>query len=129
MGVEPFLITSTLNGVLAQRLVRRLCPHCRTAAPNSGALLRALGVSDMDGPYFHGRGCDQCGNSGYRGRLAILELLRIDERVSRLILARAEAREIQNAAKSMRTMLEDGLIKARAGLTTLEEIVRVTRDI
>lgn len=129
MGVEPFLITSTLNGVLAQRLVRRLCPHCRTAATNSGALLRALGVSDMDGSYFHGRGCEQCGNSGYRGRLAILELLRVDERVSRLILARAEAREIQSAAKSMRTMLEDGLIKARAGLTTLEEIVRVTRDV
>jgi general secretion pathway protein E len=129
MGVEPFLITSTLNGVLAQRLVRRLCPHCAVPGPNSSSTLRALGLPDDGFHYAQAKGCDKCGHTGYRGRLAILELLRLDETIAQLILRRAEAREVQSAAKSMRTMLEDGLLKARAGLTTLEEIVRVTRDV
>jgi general secretion pathway protein E len=129
MGVEPFLVTSTLNGILAQRLVRRLCQQCREPLTTSDPLIEGLGLSASDGaPFYHARGCIACNNTGYHGRLAIVELLPMDEEISRLILARAEAREIQRAASSMRTMYEDGIIKARAGLTTVEEVVRVTRE-
>ncbi len=128
MGVEPFLITSTLNAVLAQRLVRRLCPACRepfTPTPETFAALgiSAAGVDRLWRPV----GCESCGGQGFRGRIALLELLVADAETERLILARAEARDIQ-AAAALRTMLEDGLVKARAGLTTLEEVLRVTRE-
>jgi general secretion pathway protein E len=128
MGVEPFLITSTLNAVLAQRLVRRLCPKCRQVFTPTAKMFEALGV-DGDGceRLWRPVGCDACGQTGYRGRIAILELLVTDEEVERLVLARAEARDIQ-AATGMRTMLEDGLVKARFGLTTLEEVLRVTQE-
>ncbi len=128
MGVEPFLITSTLNAVLAQRLVRRLCPHCREAfAPATGAL-EALGVSPAGFTrLWRPVGCEACGGAGFKGRVALLELLVTDADIERLILARAEARDIQ-AAAGLRTMLEDGLVKAREGLTTLEEVLRVTRE-
>ena len=128
MGVEPFLITSTLNAVLAQRLVRRLCPHCRESFTPTHEMFEALGV-DPGGPERLWRpvGCAQCGHSGFRGRIAVLELLVVNAETQRLILARGEARDIQ-AAAGMRTMLEDGLEKARAGLTTLDEVLRVTRE-
>jgi general secretion pathway protein E len=129
MGVEPFLITSTLNAVLAQRLVRRLCPHCRTPGSEGKALLAALGKTPSPNEVFYkAAGCEACNHTGYRGRVAVTEFLTVNEEIARLILARAEAREIQRAASSMRTMLEDGLAKARAGETTLEEIVRITRE-
>lgn len=128
MGVEPFLITSTLNAVLAQRLVRRLCPHCREAFTPTTENFEALGVSGIGlERLWRPVGCEQCGGSGFRGRLAVLELLVVDAETERLILARAEARDIQ-AAAGLRTMLEDGLVKARAGLTTVDEVLRVTRE-
>jgi general secretion pathway protein E len=128
MGVEPFLITSTLNAVLAQRLVRRLCSHCREAFTPTPRMCEAVGVAPEDFPrLWRPAGCDQCGHSGFRGRVALLELLVVNEAVERLVLSRAEAREIQ-AAAGLRTMLDDGLEKARAGLTTIEEVLRVTRE-
>jgi len=128
MGVEPFLITSTLNAVLAQRLVRRLCPHCREPFTPAPETLEALGVSPAGlERLWRPAGCAACGGGGFRGRIAVLELLVVDAEIERLVLARAEARDIQ-AAAGMRTMLEDGLVKARAGLTTLEEVLRVTRE-
>jgi general secretion pathway protein E len=128
MGVEPFLITSTLNAVLSQRLVRRLCPNCRESFTPNHETGRALGVSfDGVSRLWRSVGCDQCGGSGFRGRIALLELLVTDSQTEQLILARASAREIQ-AAAGLRTMLEDGLAKAQAGLTTLEEVLRVTRE-
>jgi general secretion pathway protein E len=130
MGVEPFLITSTLNAVLAQRLVRRLCPQCREAFAPTPEMLEALGVDgEADGleRLYRPVGCTACGHSGFRGRIAVLELLVVDEETERLVLARAESREIQ-AAAGLRTMLEDGLAKAKAGLTTLDEVLRVTRE-
>ncbi len=80
---------------------------------------------------YHGQGCEACGHSGFRGRIALFELLIVDDEISRLILARAEAREIQKAALAahMRTMALDGFIKAREGLTTIEEVLRVTREV
>ncbi len=128
MGVEPFLITSTLNAVLAQRLVRRLCPNCREPFTPAPETFEALGVSPagMD-QLWRPVGCDMCGHGGFRGRIALLELLVLDADIERLVLGRAEARDIQ-AAAGMRSMLEDGLVKAKAGLTTLEEVLRVTRE-
>ena len=133
MGVEPFLITSTLNAVMAQRLVRRLCPNCRAPEPASETVLSALGLAvSQTEPiqFYHARGCDVCGHSGFRGRIALFELLVMDDEISRLVLARTEAREIQKAAidAGMRTMLADGVLKARNGSTTLEEVLRVTRE-
>jgi len=128
MGVEPFLITSTLNAVLAQRLVRRLCAECREAFTPAPETLEALGLGVVGfGRLWRSAGCDACGHSGYRGRIAVLELLILDAEIERLVLARAEAREIE-AVAGIRTMLDDGFAKARAGLTTLEEVLRVTRE-
>jgi general secretion pathway protein E len=133
MGVEPFLITSTLNAVMAQRLVRRLCPQCRVPQPASRSMLEALGLSEADGAantFYRSQGCEACGHSGFRGRIALFELLVMDDEIARLVLARAEAREIQRAAleAGMRTMLADGIAKARQGLTTIDEVLRVTRE-
>jgi general secretion pathway protein E len=133
MGVEPFLITSTLNAVLAQRLVRRLCAECREPYAPTPEALDALGLQPFRKGVtrlYHPKGCERCGHSGFKGRLALLELLIVDEDVSRLVLARAEAREIERAAiaASMRTMLADGLAKAMSGQTTIEEVLRVTRE-
>jgi general secretion pathway protein E len=133
MGVEPFLITSTLNAVLAQRLVRRLCEKCRKAEPAAPSVLSALGLDEAQSgsiSFYHPQGCDACGRSGFRGRIALFELLTMNDQIAHLILTRAEAKEIQQAALSagMRTMLSDGVGKARVGLTTLEEVLRVTRE-
>jgi len=128
MGVEPFLITSTLNAVLAQRLVRRLCMSCRAPFTPTPQTYAAFGVEAARADrLWRPVGCEACGHSGYRGRIALLELLVLDEKIERLVLARAEEREI-HAAAGMRTMLDDGMVKARAGLTTLEEVMRVTRE-
>src|SRR3954452_19535141 len=134
MGVEPFLITSTLNAVLAQRLVRRLCQHCREEYAPSAAALRAFSaeIAQRAIPQlYHPRGCESCDGTGFHGRLAVTELLVMDDDIARLVLARAEAREIQRVAmaKSMRTMFADGLAKAQAGLTTIEEVLRATREV
>jgi general secretion pathway protein E len=133
MGVEPFLITTTLNAVLAQRLVRRLCPHCAEPYEPASALLSSLSARSDAPPLqrlFRPVGCPACDQSGYRGRIALIELLTMNEEIAGLVLARAEARQLQRAAVSggMRPMLEDGLIKAADGRTTLEEVLRVTRE-
>jgi general secretion pathway protein E len=130
MGVEPFLITSTLNAVLAQRLVRRLCPECREPFAPTPEFLAALGADhplERIETLYRPVGCEACGGDGFSGRIAVLELLVVDAETERLVLARAEAREIQ-AAAGLTTMLDDGLAKAKAGLTTLEEVLRVTRE-
>jgi general secretion pathway protein E len=130
MGVEPFLITSTLNAVLSQRLVRRLCVHCREplgpGEPES-RLGKALLKADMA---WRAHGCPACHGAGYMGRIAVLELLVVDETISKMILNRVEAQEIEQAAVSngMRTMIKDGALKIESGLTTVEEILRVTRE-
>ncbi|HVU19815.1 MAG TPA: ATPase, T2SS/T4P/T4SS family [Rhizomicrobium sp.] len=134
MRVEPFLITSTLNAVLAQRLVRRLCPKCREAyAPTQAFLQGMLPGSDVSGvkTLYRPKGCAECGNTGFRGRLSVMELLLVDEEISSLILSRGEAREVQRSAVNhgMRTMLADGLLKSQKGLTTIEEVLRATREV
>ncbi len=130
MGVEPFLITSTLNAVLAQRLVRRLCEVCREPYAVDPATREVGDAAHGLSTLWRAQGCAACKGQGFRGRVAVLELLSVDEAVSRLILGRAEAQaiEAEAVASGMRTMLRDGVAKAAAGLTTLEEVLRVTRE-
>ncbi|HEY4078735.1 MAG TPA: GspE/PulE family protein [Rhizomicrobium sp.] len=133
MGVEPYLISSVLNAVLAQRLVRRLCGDCREAYEPQDEALAALGLANDEYRsvhFFRPVGCSACGGTGFRGRLALLEFLPMSEPIARLALARAEARQIVRAAvgEGMRTIFDDGLAKARVGETTLEEVLRVTQE-
>jgi general secretion pathway protein E len=131
MGVEPYLVSSVLEGVLAQRLVRRICDACRVPEVASPADLEALGV-DVNGTYdlFRGKGCDECRGTGYHGRFGIYELFPITEAVRSLVLRRASTPEIRRSAieGGMIPLRLDGWQKARDGLTTLEEIMRVTQE-
>jgi general secretion pathway protein E len=126
MGIEPFMIASTLTAVIAQRLVRVICPYCRE---EYGA---EKGIYDLDLPpvLFRGRGCEQCFHLGSLGRVGIYEMLLIDKEICSLILKRAPAGIIKDYALSrgMQTLKQDGLSKAAAGITTLEEVLRVTQD-
>lgn len=135
MGVEDYLMTSTLNGVLAQRLVRTLCPQCRVAEEALPELIEQLQLSRLTSAspitLYRPAGCDECNGTGYTGRTGILEFLVMTDPIRRLVLRRAESNEIHRLAASegMRTMFEDGVGKALAGITTLEEVLRVTRDV
>lgn len=129
MAVEPFLLASTLNAVVAQRLVRRLCPHCKVPHSPGPGQRAALGC-DEHAAFWRGAGCDHCAQTGFKGRIALVEFLEIDEGIAQLILERADAREIARRAgpEQLSTMLADGLAKAAAGLTTIDEVLRVTQD-
>ncbi len=131
MGCEPYLVCSVLSGVLAQRLVRRTCQACRAPDHPDPATLLALGVTDAAGvELFHGKGCEDCRGTGYRGRTGIYELFRITEEARSLIVRKAPAGEIRRhaVAQGMVTLREDAWVKACAGLTTVEEILRVTQE-
>ena len=129
MGVEPFLISSSLVGVLAQRLVRRLCAHCRVEWPITDAMrerLRMLGAGEPSGKFYHGGGCEECRGTGYRGRVGVFELLTITPELRELILQRKSSGAIKEAAhQTIMTMQQDALQKANAGVTSVEEILRV----
>jgi len=129
MGIESFLISSSLEGVLAQRLVRRICPHCKREGPLSDSTLyklETLGMVPGDGPCYYGEGCEECSHTGYRGRMGLFELLVINPALRDLILKKRSSGEIKAAAaKDMITIREDGFRKAAAGLTTFDEVLRV----
>ncbi|MDG4555292.1 MAG: type II secretion system ATPase GspE [Candidatus Competibacter sp.] len=132
MGVEDYLLTSTINGILAQRLVRVLCTQCRQpypALPELADELRLHRFSEgRDIALYKPVGCEQCNGAGYRGRAAIMEFLVMSDPLRRMVLKHVDAGELQAAAQKegMDTMYEDGLRKAVAGLTTIEEVLRVT---
>jgi general secretion pathway protein E len=132
MGVEPYLIASVLAGVLAQRLVRRVCAHCRAPYEPDPADLMAMGVRDARGiTLYKGQGCEHCRKTGYRGRSGIYELFVVDEAVRGLILQKAPTHEIRRVAVEqggMVSLREDAWAKAVAGTTTVEEILRVTEE-
>jgi type II secretion system protein E len=131
MGCEPYLVSSVLSGVLAQRLVRRICQACRAPDHPDPASLLGLGVTDAAGvELFHGKGCDDCRGTGYRGRTGIYELFRITEEARSLVVRKAPAGEIRRhaVAQGMVTLREDAWAKACAGFTTVEEILRVTQE-
>ena len=130
MGVEPFLLASSLIGVGAQRLVRRLCLECRRPFPADAAQLRARGLAPTDRTRYSAQGCDACGGSGYRGRTGIYELLTVDDDMRRLIHDRASEQTLREhaLARRMRSLRDDGMRWAGQGLISLEEVVRVTRE-
>ena len=130
MGVEPFLLASSLIGVGAQRLVRRLCLECRKPFAADAEQLRALGLAPTDGSLYSAQGCAACSGSGYRGRTGIYELLTVDDELRRLIHDRASERALREhaLATGMRSLRDDGMRWAAQGLISLEEVVRVTRD-
>ena len=128
MGVEPFLVASSLTLVVAQRLVRKVCPDCSTQVALPKELANALPL-EAPAAQMQGAGCDRCRGTGYRGRTAIFEVMRVTPKIRSLITARADASEIAQAARQdgTRTLLEDGLRLVRNGVTTVQEVLRVTR--
>ena len=136
MKVDDYLVTSTLNGVMAQRLVRRLCEQCRKPRQALPELVERMGLKPLmngrdEATLYDAVGCDACNRTGYRGQMAVIEVLPLSDGIRRLVLNHAEVREIQRVAieEGMRTMYLDGLLKALDGLTTVEEVLRVTRDV
>jgi type II secretory ATPase GspE/PulE/Tfp pilus assembly ATPase PilB-like protein len=129
MGIEAFLIASSLEGVLAQRLVRRVCSSCR--APHEvtstvRAKIEALSGNRLEGAFYQGTGCEQCRGTGYRGRIGVFELLEVNAPLRELILQRKSTAELRTVAhRTMISMQKDALQKAASGLTSLEEIIRV----
>jgi general secretion pathway protein E len=133
MGVEDFLVTSTVSGVIAQRLVRTLCTNCRIPYTPSDALLSEVNMPaslSANASMFEARGCDACDGTGYRGRTGIVELLVMNDAVRQAVLGHTDSSHLREVAVSngMVTMYEDGLAKASAGVTTLDEVLRVTHD-
>ncbi len=131
MGVENFLLSSTIRGILAQRLVRIICPVCKEADPTitDREELKLLGI-DATAALYRGKGCESCAFTGYYGRKGIFELLVVDDNVRKLILKNADANQIRDVARQrgMKTLLEDGAEKIKAGETTLREVLRVTQE-
>jgi general secretion pathway protein E len=130
MGIESYLLASALLGVLAQRLVRRVCRVCAHPAELGIEVLREMGGEGDDVRAVEGSGCEQCAHTGYRGRSGIYELLPVTDTVKGLILERASAGQIKDAAvkQGMRTLRDDGWRNVRTGVTTVAEIVRVTQE-
>jgi type IV pilus assembly protein PilB len=152
IGVEPYLIASTINAVLAQRLVRAICKDCQKQIKLDDAAIETLSKqfhmeklipilirigtvpaktkSLKEVPFYKGEGCDKCGHSGYKGRLGIHEILEVNETVAQLIMAHKSASEIQDQGEKdgMVLLWEDGFIKAAKGITTIDEVVRVSKE-
>ena len=130
MGIESYLVSSSVNCVLAQRLIRKVCLSCKSEYQPTDEDLRKLGLNEKGRKFkfFAGKGCEECSGTGYSGRLAIYEVLSVTPRIEKLILSRADGPEIKAAAieEGMTTLLHDALIKAVNGQTSIEEVLRVT---
>ncbi len=136
MGIEPFLIASTVNIAIGQRLVRKICPDCKAKKEITQEEIKSLsaalpaGVVSGHKTFYYGAGCDTCDKSGYKGRVGIHEVLEVDDEIRAALMRSADASEIKRLAvkNGMTTMTEDGFHKAVAGVTTIEEILRVIHD-
>ncbi len=133
MGIEPFLISSAVILILAQRLIRKICMECREPIKVHPQLLIDLGVSPDEVksfPVYKGKGCSICNNTGYKGRVGLYEVMAIKEEIKELILSRASTSEVKKEAMrlGMKTLRQSGIIKIREGLTTIEEVLRSTMD-
>ena len=129
MGVEPFLVTSTVEAVLAQRLIRKICQNCREEYIPEPEILEDMGISAevaKTKKFYRGAGCVKCNNSGYKGRTGIFELLVLNDEIRSLIIDKAHTALLKNAAveSGMKTLLEDGMEKVYSGVTTLEEVLK-----
>jgi general secretion pathway protein E len=135
MGVQDYLITSTVNGIAAQRLVRTLCPHCHVPHRPLPELIEQLGLQrygrEQELILYRAKGCDECHGAGFHGRTSLFETLVMSDAMRRLVLRHAESNEIHRFAveEGMRTLYDDGMTKALAGVTTIEEVLKVTRDV
>jgi type II secretory ATPase GspE/PulE/Tfp pilus assembly ATPase PilB-like protein len=131
MGIEPFLLASSLNLIIAQRLVRKICEHCKEPVTLSEEVLRRLNIDlneTKDAVFYHGKGCNMCGDTGCLGRLPIFEFLVLDTDMRELLIKRATESEIRALARKQGYggLLESGVSKILQGLTTAEEVLRVT---
>jgi len=133
MGVENFLLGSTLLGVLAQRLVRVICPHCKTLANPDDKLIKAMNLSPeetADMQFYEGKGCSECHNTGFKGRIGIFEYLSIDNEIRKEVMANSDADRIKRAAieNGLVALRQDGWRKVKEGVTTIREVLRVTAE-
>lgn len=134
MGLEEYLLSSTVNGILAQRLVRKLCPECKQSYPATESMIEDMNLRKFAETdtflLYKAMGCSNCGDIGYKGRQAIIEFLPMSENIRKQIMSHEEAGAIQQQAikEGMLTLYEDGLLKAMQGITTLEEVLRVTTE-
>jgi type II secretory ATPase GspE/PulE/Tfp pilus assembly ATPase PilB-like protein len=131
IGVQPFLVSSAVRAVLAQRLVRRICPKCKVPAELLPSDMRALGIDAMqlaNASVSRGTGCDSCRHNGYKGRAGIFEFFIVDDEVRCMINERATTLQLRKRAREMgmRTLREDGIRKVISGMTTAEEVIGVT---
>ena len=135
MGIEPFLVASSVEGIVAQRLVRGLCNNCKAPKQYDEAFLKehSFPIERLteEGPIYEAVGCDECRGNGYKGRTGIFEILHVTDEIRPLVIAHASAAAIKNKALEqggMKTLREDGWDKVLAGVTTIDEILRVTED-
>lgn len=134
MGMDDYLLTSTVNGILAQRLVRTLCSHCRQAYPALPEVVEEMQLKRYTNAnpvtLYRPVGCEECGGTGYSGRVSIVELLVMTDTIRGMIMRHVTSGEVRQQAivDGMQTMYENGLSKAVAGVTTIEEVLRVTRE-
>lgn len=131
MGCEPFLVAATLEGVLGQRLLRRICPECRVSYKPTAAVLKQLGISEADiggNDFYTGQGCDACNDTGYKGRQGLFELLDMSDPIREMIAERAATVVLQQKAQElgMKTLREDGLRNIFQGITSIEEVLKYT---
>lgn len=131
LGLEPFLVTATLEGVIAQRLVRKICNNCRTEYTPAEEQIMELGLrpEDVSGQrFFYGKGCETCNNTGYKGRMGLFEIMTLDDEMRDMIIHHASTQVLRSEAKKrgMRTLRESGLLAIYDGITTIEEVVRET---
>jgi type IV pilus assembly protein PilB len=130
MGCEPFLVSSTVCGIMAQRLVRVNCPNCKQPFEPTPEELRRFGLSELPpgATWYRGEGCRQCRNSGYKGRIAISEICRVTRNIQQQVVKHSSSEEMRDVAVAagMRTLFQDGIIKINKGITSPEEIMRVT---
>ncbi len=130
MGIEPFLTASSIIGILAQRLVRLICPKCKEKYMPSDEVLKDLGLTQKI-EFYRGKGCQHCRDTGFSGRIGIFEFLLMNEEIKNMVTAKMSADEIRKKAISsgMRTLFDDGIEKLKSGLTTVEELLRVTEEV
>ncbi|MDP4125825.1 MAG: GspE/PulE family protein, partial [Bacillota bacterium] len=131
MGIEPYLLASAVSGVLSQRLVRRLCEHCKTTYKLSETEKRTLRLPTYISTLYRSTGCTECLETGFHGRIGIHEFLQYNQEIRKLVLSRQNSRDIEQQAmvSGMLTILEDGLLKVAQGSTTLEEVLHATSGI
>ncbi|MGN6507245.1 MAG: GspE/PulE family protein [Tepidisphaeraceae bacterium] len=131
LGLEPFLVTATLEGIIAQRLVRKICPNCKTEyTPAEEQLMELeLRLEDVQGKrFYYGKGCDTCNNTGYKGRMGVYEIMTLDDEMRDMVIHHASTQVLRVEAKKrgLRTLRENGLLAIYDGVTTIEEVVRET---